>query len=63
VVAPLAAEAGDVEVVEVDIESDERLFARYLERIPVLELDGLVIGELEPEPSALAAALLHTSPR
>jgi hypothetical protein len=63
VVAPLAAQAGDVELVEVDISSDERLLARFLERIPVLELDGRVIGELEPDPSALGAALLHTSPR
>ena len=63
VVAPLAAQAGDVELVEVDISSDERLLARFLERIPVLELDGRVIGELEPDPAALGAALLHTSPR
>jgi hypothetical protein len=25
---------------EVDIETDDRLFARYLERIPVIALDG-----------------------
>ena len=25
---------------EVDIEADDRLLARYLERIPVIELDG-----------------------
>jgi glutaredoxin len=27
-------------LVEVDIESDDRLLARYLERIPVVALDG-----------------------
>jgi Glutaredoxin-like domain (DUF836) len=63
VVVPLVVEAGDVRLDEVDIESDDRLFARLLERIPVLELDGRVIGELEPDASALRAALLHTSAR
>jgi Glutaredoxin-like domain (DUF836) len=62
-VVPLVAEAGDVRLDDVDIESDDRLFARYLERIPVLELDGEIISELEAEGSALQAALLHTSPR
>jgi len=62
-VAPLVAEAGDVELVEVDIESDERLLREYLERIPVLELEGRVIGELVPDPGSLSAALLHTSAR
>jgi hypothetical protein len=63
VVVPLVVEAGDVRLDEVDIESDDRLFTRLLERIPVLELDGRVIGELEPDASALRAALLHTSAR
>jgi glutaredoxin len=62
-VLPMIREAGDVELEEVDIESDDELFARLLERIPVLELDGVVIGELEPDASALGAALLHTSAR
>ena len=60
---PLVAEAGDVELSEIDIDSDERLLTAFLERIPVLELDGRVIAELDPDPSALRAALLHTSPR
>jgi hypothetical protein len=62
-VVPLVAEAGDIRLDEVDIESDDRLFARLLERIPVLELDGAVISELAPDASALRATLLHTSPR
>jgi glutaredoxin len=62
-VKPLAAEADDLELVEVDIESDDALFRRYLERIPVLELDGRVISELVPDPSALRVTLLHTSAR
>jgi hypothetical protein len=62
-VVPLVGEAGDVDLQVVDIDSDDRLLKRFLERIPVLELDGRIIGELEPDPSALRAALLHTSPR
>ena len=62
-VLPLVRDAGDVALAEVDIDSDDRLLARFLERIPVLELDGRIIGELEPDPEALRAALLHTSPR
>jgi hypothetical protein len=31
---------------EVDIESDELLLRRHLERIPVVEIDGFVVSEL-----------------
>jgi glutaredoxin len=31
---------------EVDIESDDELFKRYLERIPVVEMDGEPVFEL-----------------
>ena len=31
---------------EIDIESDELLLRRYLERIPVVEIDGIVASEL-----------------
>ena len=34
------------EVEEVDIDSDDRLLARYLERIPVVILDGEIVSEL-----------------
>ncbi len=34
------------ELQQVDIESDDALFKRYLERIPVIEVDGLVEFEL-----------------
>ena len=37
--APLAAEHG-AQIEQVDIEADARLHASYLERIPVIELDG-----------------------
>jgi glutaredoxin len=45
------------DVREVDIDSDDRLLAAYLERIPVVELDGEVIGELILETDALRAKL------
>jgi hypothetical protein len=60
---PLVAEAGDVALVEVDIDTDDALLRRFLERIPVLELDGRIVSELEPDGSALSAALLQTSAR
>jgi hypothetical protein len=62
-VVPLVREAGDVAFEEVDIESSDELFARLLERIPVLELDGVVIAELEPDRLALERTLLQTSAR
>ena len=34
------------ELEEVNIESDEGLHARFLERIPVVELDGEIVSEL-----------------
>jgi len=43
--APLAAELGFA-LTEVDIERDDALHRRYLERIPVLVLDGEEIADL-----------------
>ena len=60
---PLVAAARDVAFREVDIDGDDRLLRMYLERIPVIELDGVVIGELVPDPDSVSAVLLHTSPR
>jgi glutaredoxin len=34
------------ELRQVDIESDDRLFERFLERIPVVEIDGVETFEL-----------------
>jgi hypothetical protein len=45
------------EVREVNIESDDRLLRRYLERIPVIELDGEVVCELRLDPHELRARL------
>jgi len=54
---------GELALREVDIDSDDRLLREYLERIPVIEYEGRIIGELVPDPDALQMALLHTSPR
>jgi glutaredoxin len=42
---------------EVDIESDELLLRRHLERIPVVEVDGLVASELVLDAAAVRARL------
>jgi glutaredoxin len=45
------------ELREVDIESEESLLRRMLERIPVVELDGEVVSELVFDGAALRARL------
>jgi glutaredoxin len=45
------------ELLEVDIESDELLLRRYLERIPVVEVDGEIVSELLLDEAALRAKL------
>jgi len=42
---------------EVDIESDEELLRRMLERIPVLELNGEVVSELVLDQTSVRARL------
>jgi glutaredoxin len=42
---------------EVDIESDELLLRRYLERIPVVEIDGIESSELVFDEAAVRARL------
>jgi hypothetical protein len=53
----MRAELGPFELREVDIDSDDSLHARYLERIPVVEVDGAVVSELGLEPDRLRASL------
>ena len=53
----LRAEGYRFELREIDIESDERLLRRYLERIPVVLLDDEVVSELILDPAALRASL------
>jgi hypothetical protein len=45
------------ELGEVNIERDDGLLARYLERIPVVLVDGEVVCELELELDSLQAVL------
>ena len=47
----------DVELREVDIESDDDLHARLLERIPVVEVGGEVVCELGIDEPALRRAI------
>jgi hypothetical protein len=42
---------------EIDIESDELLLRRHLERIPVVEVDGTVVSELILDEVGLRARL------
>jgi len=52
----IAAEV-EFELEERDIESDELLLARYLERIPVIAVDGVDRFELAVDEAALRAHL------
>ena len=45
------------ELMEVDIEADERLHATYLERIPVVAVNGTIVSELLLDEDALRARL------
>jgi glutaredoxin len=50
----LAEERGwDLELREVDIEDDDELFKRYLEKIPVIVVDGALVSELLLDSDAL----------
>jgi glutaredoxin len=59
--ADIAAEAPDLVIEEVDIDADDELLRRYLERIPVIELNGRTVAELVPDPQEVRATLLQTS--
>jgi hypothetical protein len=45
------------ELHEIDIESDDLLLRRHLERIPVVEVDGIVASELTFDEEAVRAKL------
>jgi len=55
----LALRRGGVELDlrEVDIEADEELHTRFLERIPVVEVGGEIVSELGGGGAALRAAI------
>jgi hypothetical protein len=48
-----------IELLEVDIENDDALLAAYLERIPVVEVEGREVSELEFDGESFERAL-HT---
>ena len=53
----LRADGLDFELEEVNIEADPGLHARFLARIPVVELDGKIISELFLDRNRLRAEL------
>jgi hypothetical protein len=56
-IAALHGEGRRFDLVEVDIESDDLLMRRMLEKIPVVEVDGVVVSELSLDATALRARL------
>ena len=50
------------ELVERDIESDDELLRRYLERIPVVAVDDRELSDFFVDEDALRAALSSTAP-
>ena len=53
----LRARGWRFELQEIDIESDDGLLARYMERIPVVTVDGALVSELILDRDALLARL------
>ena len=56
-IVALHGEGYRFELREVDIESHDLLLRRYLERIPVVEVDGIEVSELVLDAAALRARL------
>ncbi len=56
-IVALHGEGYRFELHEIDIESDELLLRRHLERIPVVEVEGMVVSELILDEAALRARL------
>jgi hypothetical protein len=56
-IVAIRAEGREFELREIDIESEEGLLRRLLERIPVVEVDGEVVSELRLDADALRARL------
>jgi hypothetical protein len=61
-VAALHQDGYRFELLEVDIESDDLLLRRHLERIPVVEVDGEVVSELLLDEAAVRARLDTVGP-
>ena len=53
----LRSDGVDFELDEVNIETDDGLHARFLERIPVIELEGQILSELCLDADGLRARI------
>ena len=53
----IRAAGAEFRLEEVDIDREDGLLRRYLERIPVVEVDGEVVSELGLDPDGLRARL------
>jgi glutathione S-transferase len=53
----LLAEGLSFQLEEVNIESDDSLHSRFLERIPVIEIDGEIVSELGLDNAAIRSQL------
>ena len=56
-IAAMHGEGYRFELREIDIESHDLLLRRYLERIPVVEVDGVEVSELVLDAAAVKARL------
>ena len=54
---------GDSEADEINIETDDALHARYLERIPVVAVDGEELSEYFVDEEALIGRILYREGR
>ena len=57
----MRGELREFDLEEIDIDSDDELLSAYLERIPVVAVDGRIFSELELSADALRANLGHAS--
>ena len=57
VILALRDKGSGFELDEIDIDSDDELLASYLERIPVVEVEGEIVSELVLDADALRARL------
>lgn len=53
----VAAEAGRAEVELVDVDTDPELQRRYHVRVPVVEVDGVEVAEVQVDPGVVRRAI------
>jgi glutathione S-transferase len=53
----LRSDGLDFQLEEVDIDEDDELLRRFLERVPVVELEGEIVSELHLDADGLRARL------